>query len=32
VIDSDIRLDTVQGDENEDEFIRVASMTIQEVV
>jgi hypothetical protein len=32
VIDSDIRLDTVQGDENEDEFIRVASMTIEEVV
>ena len=32
VIDSDIRLDTVQGSENEDEFIRVASVQIQEVV
>jgi hypothetical protein len=32
VIDSDIQLDTVQGSENEDEFIRVASLRIREVV
>lgn len=32
VIDSDIQLDTVQGDENEDEFIRVASLRIREIV
>jgi hypothetical protein len=32
VIDSDIQLDTVQGDENEDEFIRVASVRIREIV
>jgi hypothetical protein len=32
VIDGDIRLDTVQGSENENEFIRVAQLTIEEVV
>lgn len=32
VIDSDIQLDTVQGDENENEFIRVASVRIREIV
>ena len=32
VIDSDIQLDTVQGSENENEFIRVASVRIREIV
>lgn len=32
VLDSDIQLDTVQGAENEDEFIRVASLRIREIV
>ena len=32
VIDSDIQLDTVQGAENEDEFIRVAAVRIREIV
>ena len=32
VIDSDIQLDTVQGSENENELIRVASLSIQEIV
>jgi hypothetical protein len=32
VIDSDIQLDSVQGSENENEFIRVAAVRIREIV